>query len=321
MKNQYSIFMLISCLFIGFLSGCGEEGDSSDSFFGFDEFESGELAEDTPNGKALLRASLNNYVLSGEMKNWYKNGQLQLRQSFVDGHAFGDYETWYSNGQRRFYGSYASGKYRTWHANGALSLVTDSLTAEAEPAMLEWNEQGEIIRESLKNEKGEVYKQRLYYPGVKLGAEGALEAGQKRGIWRYYDQSGKLLHELDHEGGKQLSNKPLPKMGLAGLVDADDMGLEDIKFEPEPLNMAAIEKKIAYPMVALDAEIEGQVNCRLTITRSGEAVNYQIISSPHPILSSAVIARVLQIRFKPLKGKNTFKIYQVNIPFNFALVD
>ncbi|MEM6343508.1 MAG: energy transducer TonB [Bacteroidota bacterium] len=245
---------------------------------------------------------------------------MQLKQAFVGGYGNSDYQTWYPNGQRYFWGNWAKGRYRTWHSNGVLSLVTDTLTADGEAASIEWNSKAEIINIKLKDEAGKYYEQRLFYPGNILGAQGPLLADRKNGQWSYYDKTAKLIQQIDYQPG--FSGKPpIPKMGPEGLVSADEIGLADFELSPEVLNMKAIQEKIGYPMIARDAGIEGQVVCRLSVTRRGDVVNYQIVSSPHPILSSAVIARVLQIRFKPVKGKNTFKIYQVNIPFNFTLLD
>jgi TonB family protein len=81
----------------------------------------------------------------------------------------------------------------------------------------------------------------------------------------------------------------------------------------------AIMEKIVYPEEAKADRIEGKVYISTFININGDVVRTEIIKSVHPLLDSAAMKAVNEVKFTPAtnKGKNV-KI-QIAIPILFKL--
>ena len=89
---------------------------------------------------------------------------------------------------------------------------------------------------------------------------------------------------------------------------------------PEPIGgLKAIQEMVVYPEKALADSIEGKVYVLTFINENGDVVRTEIIKSAHPLLDSAAISAVKEIKFTPAihKGKNV-KV-QVTVPIVFKL--
>lgn len=91
--------------------------------------------------------------------------------------------------------------------------------------------------------------------------------------------------------------------------------------EPQPINMADIQKLIGYPQIARDAGIEGNVVVRVLVDKKGNYSQHKIINQVHPILAKAVEEHLNKLRFTPaIQGGKPIPFW-VNIPFNFKLLN
>ena len=95
-------------------------------------------------------------------------------------------------------------------------------------------------------------------------------------------------------------------------VEVDEM--------PSPVGgMAAIQKKIVYPKEAKDKKIEGKVFVLAYIDENGNVINSEIIKSVNPLLDSAAVQAVRQVKFIPAKNDGKNVKVQVTIPIVFKL--
>lgn len=91
--------------------------------------------------------------------------------------------------------------------------------------------------------------------------------------------------------------------------------------EPQPVNLADIQKAIGYPQIARDAGIEGNVVVRILVDEKGNYQRHKILNSVHPILEKAVEDKIAQLRFTPaIQGGKPIKFW-VNVPFAFKLLN
>jgi TonB family protein len=89
---------------------------------------------------------------------------------------------------------------------------------------------------------------------------------------------------------------------------------------PEPIGgIDAIMEKIVYPEKAIADSIEGKVYVQTFINENGDVVKTKIIKGAHPLLDSAAMKAVQEVKFTPgiVNGKKV-KV-QVLIPIVFKL--
>ncbi|MEM6763421.1 MAG: energy transducer TonB [Bacteroidota bacterium] len=91
--------------------------------------------------------------------------------------------------------------------------------------------------------------------------------------------------------------------------------------EPQPVNMAEVQKAIGYPQIARDAGIEGSVVLRVLVDEKGKYNKHKVLNQVHPILAKAVESKIRLLKFTPaIQGGKPIKFW-VNIPFNFKLLN
>jgi protein TonB len=94
----------------------------------------------------------------------------------------------------------------------------------------------------------------------------------------------------------------------------------DVDKMPAPLGgMAAIQEKVVYPEEAKDKKIEGKVFVLAYIDENGNVVKSEVIKSADPILDSAAVQAVRQVKFTPAKNEGKNVKVQVTIPIVFKL--
>ena len=76
----------------------------------------------------------------------------------------------------------------------------------------------------------------------------------------------------------------------------------------------------AYPPQALHAKVQGKVELQVTISKSGNVENVQLISG-HPILASAAIDAVRQWQYKPYLLNGMPVEVETKVHVNFTLSD
>ena len=86
---------------------------------------------------------------------------------------------------------------------------------------------------------------------------------------------------------------------------------------PECLNLGEIQQKIGYPIEAKRAGAHGKVIAKVTVGKNGKVEQSEIMESPSPILSKAVLSHIGGLKFKAAKmdGKPSKSIVQVPIIF------
>lgn len=87
--------------------------------------------------------------------------------------------------------------------------------------------------------------------------------------------------------------------------------------EPVPLNIEEIQKKIGYPIQALNRGIEGGVVARILVGKTGEYVKHELLGVYKPFLSEQVSHYVQELKFTPaIKDGDSIEFW-VNVPFYF----
>lgn len=89
---------------------------------------------------------------------------------------------------------------------------------------------------------------------------------------------------------------------------------------PEPINLNEIKAQIGYPPEALEADVAQTVIARVLVDTMGLYVKHKITKG-HPLLNSAVEAKLPEIVFTPAEQSGKKIMFWVNIPFSFKITD
>lgn len=89
---------------------------------------------------------------------------------------------------------------------------------------------------------------------------------------------------------------------------------------PIPLNLDSLKKEIHFPDSCLIHKIEGVVRVKLLISTNGQVIKHVVKSSPHPLMTDEVVAKVYALLFTPAyDGVGKPVKYWVTIPFDFKI--
>jgi protein TonB len=107
-------------------------------------------------------------------------------------------------------------------------------------------------------------------------------------------------------------------------VSPGSFNKEDYKIEvgemPMPIGgILAIQDKVVYPEEAKNKKIEGKVFVLAFVDEKGDVVNAEVIKSANPILDSAAVKAVRQVKFEPGKHEGKKVKVQVTVPIVFKL--
>lgn len=92
-----------------------------------------------------------------------------------------------------------------------------------------------------------------------------------------------------------------------------------VEKEPQPVNMDEFRRKVGYPPLAKEAQIQGKVIMRVLVDKDGNYVKHIILRNPHPILTSEVEKNVKMLKFVPaVQAGKPIKVW-VNLPVDFKL--
>ncbi len=91
--------------------------------------------------------------------------------------------------------------------------------------------------------------------------------------------------------------------------------------EPRPINMDDFKKRVGYPPMAREADIQGKVIVRVLVDTEGRYMEHVVLKDPHPILTKAVEKRLDDLRFTPgIQGNQPVMVW-VTIPVDFQLTN
>jgi Gram-negative bacterial TonB protein C-terminal len=87
--------------------------------------------------------------------------------------------------------------------------------------------------------------------------------------------------------------------------------------EPVPINLDSVKRAIGYPILAKEAEIQGDVIAYILVDSTGSTIEHFLLYSCHPILGKAVDAQLSRLRFTPGKIDGAHGAFWITIPFKF----
>jgi antitoxin component YwqK of YwqJK toxin-antitoxin module len=112
---------------------------------------------------------------TGQIIKKYKDGQVESIENFKNGKLNGEFKEFFEDGSLFQVGTFKNGEMkniRVFYENGNLKF-----------------------EQNLKDRKG---RYKGYYPNGQLEEEGEVFQGEKIGVWRYYNEEGKLSSEVTY---------------------------------------------------------------------------------------------------------------------------
>jgi TonB family protein len=115
-----------------------------------------------------------------------------------------------------------------------------------------------------------------------------------------------------HAGGGSMAMRFSPDLAIdAPAGQGAEVTLQQQELTAEIFEQGQVDEQaipeytppIPYPERAIDQEISGKVEVVFVITYQGKVSGAEVISSPSPLFSSAVLRGVAQWRFKPARKK------------------
>lgn len=118
------------------------------------------------------------------------------------------------------------------------------------------------------------------------------------------------------EGGT--GNKPV-EIAAAPEKDPEPDEFVYAEKQPEPVNMDEIKKKIEYPHICKEANIQGKVFIKILVDKEGKPVKHKVLRSPHDLLTQACVKEIYNLKFTPaIQAGKPIKVW-VSVPFDFKL--
>jgi antitoxin component YwqK of YwqJK toxin-antitoxin module len=167
------------------------------------------------NGQLLHKG----YYQEGQLKiykNFFDNGQLERNFIVKPNPSLYSMKVYYKNGNPRSEIDYVKGnpqKWQDWYPNGQLEFIEEyDKDAEYYIQNKTFQENGTpIMSLELTDPKRKLYYKKEYHPNGKVKEEGVIHFSklvgdyQKEGVWKVYDENGKLIEENTYVKG-ELSN-------------------------------------------------------------------------------------------------------------------
>lgn len=215
----------------------------------------------------------------------------------------------------------------------------------------EWKDcsRAEAMYYHLEHTEGDITHFKDYYKANnQVQNSGQYRDGEKFGLFVWYDENG--LKTSGAEYVDQNNDGELDKVlkfyndkgeEVPGLVigkadefpdptlvegekylekDPDPDALVFVEREPIPMNLGEVKQAIGYPIMAVEAEIEGKVVVRVLVGKTGKYERHIVLRKGHQILNKAVERQLPNLIFKPgLVGGKPLKVW-VTMPFDFKLI-
>ncbi|WP_294066006.1 hypothetical protein [uncultured Fusobacterium sp.] len=112
---------------------------------------------------------------TGQIIKKYKDGQVESIENFKNGKLNGEFKEFFEDGSLSQIGTFKNGEMksiRVFYENGNLKFEQN-------------------LKDRKRRYKG-------YYPNGQLEEEGEVFQGEKIGVWRYYNEEGKLSSEVTY---------------------------------------------------------------------------------------------------------------------------
>ena len=112
---------------------------------------------------------------TGQIIKKYKDGHVESIENFKNGKLNGEFKEFFEDGSLSQIGTFKNGdmeNIKVFYENGNLKF-----------------------EQNLKDRKG---RYKGYYPNGQLEEEGEVFQGEKIGVWRYYNEEGKLSSEVTY---------------------------------------------------------------------------------------------------------------------------
>lgn len=141
--------------------------------------------------------------LEGPYQEWYENGASKLEEERHLGKRNGVRALWYSNGQKqsliKYYMDLPYDTSLAWYENGQLKSVQYQSMGDT---IVQWYrtffENGQM-RAHVGLDKGY-----FYHPNGRMKTCGKIVQHQRHGVWRVYDEKGKLIRKEKWVMGKMI---------------------------------------------------------------------------------------------------------------------
>lgn len=142
----------------------------------------GLVAQVNSNREGKIIASLElKYPKKGKWVEFHENGGVSAKMK-------------YKNGERH-------GKYRGWHATGYLQKLWKYEHGNLQGEQLEYYD-GELVKSKRLYELGELQKVTLFHENKQPSEEGRYKEGKRYGVWRKWDETGKMIAEAEYVMGR-----------------------------------------------------------------------------------------------------------------------
>lgn len=163
------------------------------------------------NGDVWYTRNYKDGILNGPAEKYYANGNIEEQEIWKDGKRDGDYRHYYENGVLWEYVQYKNGG--VWNVikcNGPEAKPESCATIKGGVKngtgfVHFYDANGRLISEENYSD-GKKEGMAKYYKYNLLTREGKYLADQKDGLWRYYNENGKLYAEISYLGDKQTGN-------------------------------------------------------------------------------------------------------------------
>ena len=66
-------------------------------------------------------------------------------------------------------------------------------------------------------------------------------------------------------------------------------------------NLSQVKQEIGYPKAAEDNNVQGKVDYFVTFDETGKAIDFNILSIAHQILSEAIEQKIMHLKIEPWK--------------------
>jgi TonB family protein len=241
-----------------------------------------------PNGNLEAIIIYEKNIRQGESLYYWENGNLKEKRSYVNDKIEGGVTNYYLNGKTKESYFIENGKRIGPYVH------FDSL--------------------------GTIIDQAYFEEGRRDGQEYLLV-----GKFRKEDRDKLIAKWKEQQEKKKINNSEdefiLPPVEKAIVtLNADSIYLSEVEIMPEPIGgWNTIYKKLVYPQVALEKQIEGTVKIQAYIEKNGEVSSAQVVEGIGYGCDENARLSVYYTRFKPGLQKGKRMKVQMTIPIEFKL--
>lgn len=221
-------------------------------------------------------------IKDGQYTVYYPKNRKAAEGLYMENKKNGRWLSWYENGQIKDSGTIWNdrpvGNWKVWHENGQLSIACQYKDlSQTSP------ENNHNITSSDQGIKDGNYQS--WYPNGKTESIGQYKEDMLAGEWQWF-----------YENGNQSTKELYEKGKITSMVCFDSSGKEtgDFCSIVRPATVVGIgnyreyiKDSLRWPLEALQKNIQGKVNVKLEISKTGDVLKMDI-TSDQPILKKAV---------------------------------